>query len=102
MKRPTEVSTTEAADRLDELVQRAEQGEEIVLTIDGRAAVRLEPAKEPPARETKRVLLEELRGGASIATPGPSAARSQDFLYDEDGLPLGSRPGKRPLDRSMR
>jgi hypothetical protein len=21
------------------------------------------------------------------ATPGPSAARSQDFLYDENGLP---------------
>ena len=25
--------------------------------------------------------------GGAAATPGPSAARSQDFLYDEDGLP---------------
>jgi len=36
----------------------------------------------------RRELMEAVRAsGASKATPGPSAARSQDFLYGEDGLP---------------
>jgi len=36
-------------------------------------------------REARRALLEEVRASASAkATPGPSAARSQDFLYGED------------------
>ena len=40
---------------------------------------------DPAAR---RKILEEIRAsGGAKATPGPSAARSQDFLYDEDGLP---------------
>ena len=28
-----------------------------------------------------------MRSGAARAKRGPSAARSQDFLYDKDGLP---------------
>ena len=35
----------------------------------------------------RRALLEAIaKEGAARATPGPSAARSQDFLYD-DGMP---------------
>jgi len=47
-------------------------------------------------RESLWAFLEKL-WASTKPTPGPCAARSQDFLYDEDGLPLGSQPGKKPL-----
>ena len=37
------ISVEEAEDRLEELVQRAEAGEEVLLTIRGRIVVRIEP-----------------------------------------------------------
>ena len=83
-----EISVTEAKAQLTELVRRAEAGEEVVLTRHGHAAVRLVPVKRRLDREARRALLEELqRATAGKVSPGPSAARSQDFLYDEDGLP---------------
>jgi prevent-host-death family protein len=83
-----QVSVTDAKGQLTDLVRRAEKGEEIVLTRHGHAAVRLVPVKAPLDRKARRSLLEELRiSGSAKATPGPSAARSQDFLYGEDGLP---------------
>jgi hypothetical protein len=36
------VSTEEAGERLEELIQRVEEGEEVILTLEGRDAVRLE------------------------------------------------------------
>lgn len=82
------VSVTDAKTRLTELVRRAEEGDEIILTRHGQPAVRLVPIKERPTRAEKRALLEALRlAGGQKATKGPSAARSQDFLYDEFGLP---------------
>ncbi len=83
-----QVSVTEAKAQLTELVRRAEAGEEVVLTRHGHAAVRLVPVKVPPSRESRRALLESVRtSGAAKANAGPSAARSQDFLYGDDGLP---------------
>ena len=83
-----EISVTDAKAQLTELVRRAESGEEIVLTRHGHPAVRLVPVKKPVDRKTRRALLEELqRAAAGKVTPGPSAARSQDFLYGDDGLP---------------
>lgn len=92
------ISVTEAADRLPDLLRRAEAGEEIVLTEAGRPVGRLaaiapaDPA--PPERATpevqarRRAIIEALQDSAErTALPGPDAARSQDFLYDEDGLP---------------
>jgi hypothetical protein len=36
----------------------------------------------------RRALLEQVRArGSAKATAGPDAARSQDFLYADDGLP---------------
>jgi len=81
------ISVTAAKAQLTELVRRAEAGDEIVLTRHGHPAVRLVPVKKRLDREARRALLEELRKASVNATPGPSAARSQDFLYDEDGLP---------------
>ena len=82
-----EVSVSEAKAQLTELVRRAEDGDEVILTRHGQPAVRLVPVKSRPSRETRRKLLEELRAAAAHATPGPDAAHSQDFLYDDDGLP---------------
>ncbi|MGD9658339.1 MAG: type II toxin-antitoxin system Phd/YefM family antitoxin [Methylocystis sp.] len=82
------ISVTEAKGQLTELVRRAEAGEEIILTRHGQAAARLTPAKTALDRKARRRLLQAVRAsGASNATPGPDAARSQDSLYDESGLP---------------
>jgi prevent-host-death family protein len=86
METPMEISVTEAKGQLTELVRRAEAGDEVILTRHGHATVRLVPIKAVPDRKTRRALLEALRKTAS-ATAGPSADRSQDFLYGDDGLP---------------
>lgn len=83
-----QVSVTEAKGQLTELVRRAEAGDEIILTRHGQAAVRLVPVKKALDRKSRRALLETLRAAAAAkAAAGPSAARSQDFLYRDDGLP---------------
>lgn len=83
-----EVSVSEAKGQLTELVRRAEAGDEIILTRHGHAVVRLVPVKAAPDRKSRRALLHAVRASAAAkAAAGPSAARSQDFLYDENGLP---------------
>jgi prevent-host-death family protein len=82
------VSVTAAKGQLTELVRRAEAGDEVILTRHGHAAVRLVPIKAATSRQGRRALLEAVRASAAAkATAGPSAARSQDFLYGDDGLP---------------
>ena len=82
------VSVTQAKGQLTELVRRAEAGDEVILTRHGHAAARLVPVKAPSDRKSRRALLEAVRASASAkAAAGPSAARSQDFLYGDDGLP---------------
>lgn len=82
------VSVSEAKGQLTDLVRRAEAGEEIVLTRHGQAVVRLAPVKRAMDRAARFELLESVRASAAAkATAGPTAARSQDFLYDDDGLP---------------
>jgi prevent-host-death family protein len=83
-----QISVTDAKGQLTELVRRSEAGEEVVLTRHGQPVARLVPMKALPDRAARRKILESLFGsGKSKATRGPSAARSQDFLYDEFGLP---------------
>ncbi len=82
------VSVTEAKGQLTELVRRAEAGDEVILTRHGQPSVRLVPIRMVPDRATRRAILEKARTmGRLRATPGPGAARSQDFLYGGDGLP---------------
>jgi prevent-host-death family protein len=82
------VSVTEAKAQLTALVRRAEAGEDVILTRHGQAAVRLVPVKAASDRKSRRALLEAVRASACAkAAAGPSAARSQDFLYGDDGLP---------------
>jgi prevent-host-death family protein len=83
-----QVSVTEAKGQLTELVRRAEAGEEVILTRHGHEAVRLVPVRRVQDGKSRRALLEAVRAAASAkATSGPSAARSQDYLYGADGLP---------------
>ena len=83
-----QVSITEAKGQLTELVRRAEAGDEIILTRHGHAAVRLVPVKAAQDRKSRRALLEAVRASAAAkAAAGPSAARSQDFLYSNNGMP---------------
>ena len=82
------VSVSEAKGQLTELVRRAEAGDEVVLTRHGRPTVRLVPVQTRPGAAARRALLEAVQASASgRRTAGAGAARSQDFLYDENGLP---------------
>lgn len=82
------ISVTEAKAQLTELIRRAEAGEEIVLTRHNHDAVRLVPVKVRQDPQSRREFLEALsKSAAAKALPGPDAAHSQDFLYDENGLP---------------
>jgi prevent-host-death family protein len=82
------VPISEAKGQLTDLVRRAQQGEDVVLTRHGQAAVRLAPiARVADARARLRLMNELQDSAANKAKPGPDAAHSQDFLYDEDGLP---------------
>jgi len=83
------ISVTEAKGQLTDLVRRAEEGDEVILTRHGQPAVQLVPVNRArlDARGRKE-LLEAIRAsGAAKAKPGPNAASSQDFLYDVNGLP---------------
>jgi prevent-host-death family protein len=83
-----QVSVTDAKGQLTELVRRAESGDEIILTRHGHAVVRLVPVKEVLDGRSRRALLDAARkSGSAKAIAGPNAARSQDFLYGDDGLP---------------
>ena len=83
------ISVSEAKAQLTELLRRAEAGDEVIITRHGRPSVRLIPADEVQTeKKDLRAVIAEIQASARAKiTPGPSAARSQDFLYDENGLP---------------
>ncbi len=89
------VSMEQAAARVEELVERAERGEAVIITRDGLDAVALRPIEASErlptlSQEERRQLFKELQQRvAQMPDPFPeeTAARSQDFLYDENGLP---------------
>lgn len=73
---------------ITDLVRRAEAGEDVVLTREGRPVARIEPIFTGGLAERRARAIR----AAHVALQGvvfdeTSAARSQDFLYDEDGLP---------------
>jgi prevent-host-death family protein len=82
------VAVSNAKGQLTELIRRAEAGEEVVLTRRGQPVVRLVSVAASVAPAARKKLLEAIRtSGAAKARSGESAASSQDFLYDADGLP---------------
>ena len=81
------ISVTNAKAQLSALVRRAESGAEVVLTRHGRPAARIVPVADPPDESARRSLIASIQAASRhTATSGPTAARSQDFLYDERGL----------------
>jgi prevent-host-death family protein len=85
-----EIPVSEAKGRLTDLVRRAEAGEDVVLTRHGLPAARLVRARQIPTDPAERgaIIDRVVRGVRGKIMPGPDAARSQDFLYDEEtGLP---------------
>ena len=90
------IPVSEAKGQLTELVRRAEAGEDVVLTRHGHPVARLVPAAARPKTEAeRRKVLDAVMASARAARlareargeAGESAERSQDFLYDENGLP---------------
>lgn len=83
-----EVSVSDAKAQITDLVKRAEAGEEVVLTRFGKAVVKLVPVAPRTTAKARRAVLDAVRASGRVAaSQGPSAARSQDFLYDEEGMP---------------
>lgn len=82
------VSVSEAKGRITELVKRAEAGDEVILTRHGIDVARLVPSIPVPTPASRRALMDRVRmAAAAKVVPGADAAHSQDFLYDDDGLP---------------
>ena len=83
-----QVSVSEAKGQLTELVHRAEAGDEVVLTRHGKATVRLVPIRPQPNADARRAVIAAAQAAARKSrTRGTTAARSQDFLYGDDGMP---------------
>lgn len=84
------ISVAEAEGKLAELISRAQRGEEVVLTEAGKPALQLVPlARSPLSPEERLEVFARIRQRAQENPSGfdTDAARSQDFLYDEFGLP---------------
>ena len=83
-----DISVSDAKGRLTDLVRRAEAGEEIVLTRHGQPVARLAAVARAPTAEARRRAIDAARAaGRAARTAGPGAARSQDWLYGDDGMP---------------
>ncbi|MBV9882721.1 MAG: type II toxin-antitoxin system prevent-host-death family antitoxin [Sphingomonadaceae bacterium] len=87
------IPVSDAKGKLTDLVRRAEAGDEVILTRHGHPAVRLTPVgAKPSADEMRARRLAAIDRAVADARErgahgGPSAARSQDYLYGDDGLP---------------
>lgn len=82
------VSVTDAKGQLTELVKRAEAGDEVILTRRGHEVARIVPVAAVRSAKSRRALMEKVKASASARlAAGPDAARSQDFLYGDDGMP---------------
>ena len=83
-----QIPVSEAKGQLTELVRRAVAGDEVVLTRHGKATVRLVPVQTQPNADTRRAVIAAMQEAArGKRTQGARSARSQDFLYGDDGLP---------------
>ena len=83
------ISVSAAKGQLTELVRKAEAGEEVILTRRGHPVARLVPSAPAATPGARRELMEAIRAAATgKRLCGATAARSQDFLYDDDGMPV--------------
>jgi prevent-host-death family protein len=66
----TSVGVLEARDKLGQLLDRVEQGEEITITRDGREIARLIPAHGPQDQAESRVVIARIRARAEQSKLG--------------------------------
>jgi prevent-host-death family protein len=87
----TTVTMTEARAKWWELMRRAEGGEEITITKRGRPVAKFVPIGVNPKRDwdeiDRHVKEIQQQVKAKMQPDWPDAAHSQDWLYDERGLP---------------
>ena len=70
------IPVSAAKGQVTELVRSAEAGDEVA------------PVRPQPDADARRAVIAAVQAAASDKrTAGATAARSQDFLYGEDGLP---------------
>jgi prevent-host-death family protein len=67
----TEIGTFEAKNRLSELLDRVERGEEVVITRRGKRVAKLVPIVDPLRRERARQAAEGIRRLAKEMNLGP-------------------------------
>lgn len=77
-------SISEAKLKLYHLVRKAEGGEDVVLEYEGRPIARIQAI---PPNDLARAIDAAHAALQGVVFEETCAARSQDFLYDEDGLP---------------
>lgn len=82
------LAISEAKARLTDLVRKAEAGEDVVLTRHGREVARLVAVRARPSAKSRGEVIASARAHAGAKMiAGATAAKSQDFLYDDEGLP---------------
>jgi len=89
-----EIPVGEAQRQLLDLIARARAGEEVVLMQDGEPAARLvglpaiKPLDEAARLRRREALMNALAEARNRPDDGGAdAARSQDWLYGDDGMP---------------
>lgn len=84
-----EIAVSEAKGQLTELLRRAEEGEEIILTRHGKPAGKIVPfAKKRLTPEERMAVIRDIQREATAKmTPSDIPAWNHDYLYDEHGLP---------------
>jgi prevent-host-death family protein len=83
-----EISVSDAKAHLTELLRRAEEGEDIVLTRYGQPVARLAPIAPAQNCNVRLAFLEELRREARTkAAIGPGDFSSWDYLFGAGKLP---------------
>jgi prevent-host-death family protein len=84
----TAIPISEAKGRLTALVRQAEAGEDVVLTRNGKNVARItRMGRRPLTPQERLAVIRKAQALVGDLPPDFDAARSQDFLYDEDGLP---------------
>ncbi|NIJ07072.1 prevent-host-death family protein [Sphingomonas vulcanisoli] len=82
------ISVTNAKAQLTDLVRRVEEGDEVILTRHGHPAAKIVPIEPVSDEQSILAAIKAVQMSvAAMGIKGIDAARSQDFLYDEHGLP---------------
>jgi prevent-host-death family protein len=69
MEGPIQIGAFEAKNTLGALLDRVEQGEEIVITRHGKPVARLAPCVEPIDQAAAQAALARIRARAAVAAP---------------------------------